>query len=174
MNDRDLKNLFGQSARRGREMAVPDVDALIELARLPHAEEAASPLHADLLRFSRELEPASARLGADLAAALGAAHPVAAHRRATPRRAAIAPRRWRLAAAAMAASLVAAFVLFSVQRDRAHTPATASTAAAVPDRIFAGFDEHRLATGGTHHGDEIFRANFVPDEIFNSSKPHEG
>lgn len=173
MSERDLKNLFRRFAGTRGAMQIPEVEDLLELSRLPHAEDAASPLHADLLRFSRELEPVSARLGADLAAALGETSVVHAHRHSSPRRVASAPRRWRVAvASAMAASLVVAVALFASHRNR--MPAPTSASAAVPDRIFAGFDESNVAAGKVSHGDQIFRANFLPDEIFSSSKPHEG
>jgi hypothetical protein len=171
MSDRDLKNLFRQFAER-RSLPVPEVEELLASAR---AEDAASPLHADLLRFSRELEPVSARLSTDLAAALGETHAIVAHRRASPRRAAAAPHRWRAAvASAMAASLIVAVALFATHRNQAPAPASANTAHAVPDRIFAGFDERNVATSKSAHGDQIFRANFLPDEIFNSSKSNDG
>lgn len=174
MSDRDLKNLFRQFAAR-RGLPVPEVDALIELSRLPHAEDAASPLHADLLRFSRELEPVSAQLGSDLAVALGETNVIVAHRRASPRRAASAPRRMRaVVASAMAASLIVAVALFATHRSHTPTPVSASAAHAVPDRIFAGFDERNVAASKPAHGDQIFRGNFVPDEIFNSSKSNDG
>lgn len=173
MSERDLKNLFRRFAGARGAMQIPEIEDLLELSRLPHAEDAASPLHADLLRFSRELEPVSAQLGADLAAALGESKAVPAHRRALPRRVASAPRRWRVAvASAMAASLVVAVVLFASHRGR--VPAPTSASATVPDRIFAGFDERNMAAGKATHGDEIFRANFLPDKIFSSSRPHEG
>jgi hypothetical protein len=173
MSERDLKNLFRQFAATRSPMQIPGVEDLLESSRLPHAEDAASPLHADLLRFSRELEPVSARLGMDLAAALGETHVVHAHRHFAPRRVASAPRRWRVAvASAMAASLVVAVALIASHRFR--VPAPTSASATVPDRIFAGFDERNMAAGKAAHRDEIFRANFLPDEIFSSSRPHEG
>lgn len=173
MNDLELKNLFARFGRKPVE--APDVDTLLELARLPHAEEAASPLHADLLRFSRDLEPVSERLGADLAMALDEAGPVATHRRSAPRRAAFAPRRWRVAvASAMAASLIVAVALVATHRRGVHTQEAASAARAVPDRIFAGFNERNMAASKASPGDEIFRGNFLPDEIFSSSRHHEG
>jgi hypothetical protein len=154
-------------------MQIPEVEDLLELSRLPHAEDAASPLHADLLRFSRDLEPVSERLSADLAGAFGETGSVGTHRRSAPRRGASAPRRWRVAvASAMAASLVVAIALIASHRGR--VPAPTSASATVPDRIFAGFDERHMAAGKAAHGDEIFRANFLPDEIFSSSRPHEG
>ncbi|HST28672.1 MAG TPA: hypothetical protein VLK26_09935 [Rudaea sp.] len=168
----DLKNLFRRFAGARGTMPVPDVEDLLALTQLPHAEDAASPLRADLLRFSRELEPVSAQLSADLAAALGETNAVVAHRRASPRRVASAPHRWRVAvASAMAASLIVAVTMFATRRDQAPAPVAASAA---PDRIFAGFDERNVAASKAAHGDQIFRANFLPDEIFSSSKSHEG
>jgi hypothetical protein len=173
MSERDLKNLFRRFAGARGTMQIPEVEDLLELSRLPHAEDAASPLYADLLRFSRELEPVSAQLGADLAAAFGETNVVVAHRRASSRRTAAASRRWRVAvASAMAASLVVAIAMIASHRGR--VPAPTSASATVQDRIFAGFDERNMAAGKAAHGDEIFRANFLPDEIFSSSKPHEG
>jgi hypothetical protein len=173
MSDRDLKNLFRQFTGQ-RRPPVPDVDDVIALSRLPHADEAAAPLRADLLRFSRELEPMSAALGADLAAAFGETGEAAAHRRMPPRRSASVPRRWHVAAAAMAAIMVAVVVVFATHGSHvAQAPDSASTAT-VPDRIFSGFDERKVAAGKPARGDVIFRGNFLPDEIFNSSRHHEG
>lgn len=174
MSDANLKNLFRQFAAPRGAMPVPNVEALLALAQLPHAEDTTSPLQADLLRFSGELEPASAKLSSDLAAAFSAIGVVAPHRRMAPRRAASAPRRWGVAiasASAMAASLIVAVALFATHRGHAPAPASAAVAA---DRIFSGFDERNMAAGKASHGDEIFRANFHPDEIFSSSKPNEG
>ena len=81
MSDAKLKDLFRRFGVARSTMQIPAVEDLLELSRLPHAEDAASPLHADLLRFSRELEPVSAQLGTDLAVALGETNAVAAHRR---------------------------------------------------------------------------------------------
>jgi hypothetical protein len=138
-----------------------------------------SPADADLMRFSRELEPASAQLSADLAAAF-AAPSSAAHRRAgTPRRAVAASRRWR-GVAALAASLIAAIAVWSTHRigTVSDMPTTQSvrgpsTSAPATDRIFAAFDDHATASRATPAGDEIFRDKFLPDEIFNS-KMHDG
>ncbi|HXD84332.1 MAG TPA: hypothetical protein VN599_07860 [Rudaea sp.] len=174
MNDANLKNLFNRFAAKRGAMPVPDVEDLLALTQVPHAEDAASPLHADLLRFSRELDPVSAQLSSDLAAALGETNVVVAHRRAVSRRAASAPSRWRVAvASAMAASLIVAVAL--VATHRSHAPAsTSASAAAAPDRIFAGFDERNVAASKPAHGDQIFRGNFLPDEIFNSAKSNDG
>jgi hypothetical protein len=175
MSERNLKDLFRRFAGARGTMQIPEVEDLLELSRLPHAEDAASPLYADLLRFSRDLEPVSERLSADLAGAFGETETgsVGTHRRSAPRRGASAPRRWRVAvASAMAASLVVAIALIASHRGR--VPAPTSASATVQDRIFAGFDERNMAAGKAAHGDEIFRANFLPDEIFSSSRPHEG
>ncbi|MBS0485870.1 MAG: hypothetical protein JSS13_00880 [Proteobacteria bacterium] len=170
MNELNLKNLFARVARK--PLDVPDADSVMELSRLPHAEEAASALCADLVRLSRELEPVSEQLSTDIAAAFGQTS-AATHRRAVPRRAVSARRGWRIAVAStMAASLVVAVALIASHRGR--VPAPTSASATVPDRIFAGFDERNMAAGKAVHGDEIFRANFLPDEIFSSSRPHEG
>lgn len=174
MSDHDLKNLFRQFAGQ-RKLSVPDVEDVVELSRLSHADEAASPLHADLLRFSRELDPVSAQLSSDLTAAFGGGIAAAPHRRTTPdRRAASARRGWRIAASAMAACLVVAVALIATQRSHAPTPASANATHAVPDRIFAGFDERNVAASKPVHGDQIFRGNFLPDEIFNSAKSNDG
>ena len=174
MSDANLKNLFRRFAAPRGAMPVPDVEDLLALAQMPHAEDAASPLHADLLRFSRDLDPVSAQLSSDLAAALGETNVVVAHRRAVSRRAASAPSRWRVAvASAMAACLVVAVALIATHRSNAPASATAN-AAALPDRIFAGFDERNVAASKAVHGDQIFRGNFLPDEIFNSAKSNDG
>ena len=131
------------------------------------------------MRFSRELEPASAQLSADLAAAF-AAPLSAAHRRAgTPRRTVAASRRWR-GVAALAASLIAAVAVWSTHRTGSlgNTPTAQNStvpSATMPaaDRIFAAFDERATASRATPAGDEIFRDKFLSDEIFNS-KMHDG
>jgi hypothetical protein len=145
-----------------------------------------SSADADLMRFSRELEPASAQLSADLAEALASSTPVA-HRRAdtsranTSRRAVAASRR-RRGVAALAASLIAAVALWSAHRSftigdmpvAQNNPAvTAPKNAPAADRIFAAFDEHAMASRAAPASDEIFRGRFMPDEIFNS-KIHDG
>ena len=138
-----------------------------------------SAADADLMRFSRELEPASAQLSADLAAVF-AASGSAAHRRASsPRRAVAASRRWR-GLAALAASLIAAVAVWSTHRTgtigntpTAQISAVPSTRMPSADRIFAAFDDRATASRVSPAGDEIFRDKFVPDEIFNS-KMHDG
>jgi hypothetical protein len=144
---------------------------------------AISSADADLMSFSRELEPASAQLSADLAEAFAASTPVA-HRRAetsTSRRAVAASRR-RRGVAALAASLIAAVAVWSAHRSVtlgdmpvAQTKPAVTAPQSVPaaDRIFAALDEHAMASRAAPVSDEIFRGQFMPDEIFNS-KMHDG
>jgi len=146
---------------------------------------AVSSADADLMRFSLELEPASAQLSADLAEAFASSTPVV-HRRAetsranTSRRAVAASRR-RRGVAALAASLIAAVAVWSAHRSvtigdmpvAQNNPAVATPRSApAADRIFAAFDEHTMASRAAPASDEIFRGRFVPDEIFNSK--HDG
>jgi hypothetical protein len=72
----------------------------------------------------------------------------------------------------MAASLIVAVAL--VATHRSHAPTSANVAHAASDRIFAGFDERNVAASKPVHGDQIFRGNFLPDEIFSSSKSNDG
>lgn len=144
---------------------------------------AISSTDADLMRFSRELEPASAQLSADLAEAFAASTP-AAHRRADTSRAntsrrAVAASRGRRGVATLAASLIAAVAVWSAHRSAniGEMPVAQSNPAAkhapAADRIFATFDEHTMASRAAPAGDQIFRGQFVPDEIF-KSKTHDG
>ena len=142
---------------------------------------ATSSADADLMRFSRELEPASAQLSADLAAAFASSTPLA-HRRADTSRRAVAASRRRRGVAALAASLIAAVAVWSAHRSitigdmpvaQNNPGVIAPKSASGADRIFAAFDEHAVASRAMPAGDEIFRDKFVPDEIFNS-KMHDG
>lgn len=141
---------------------------------------AISSADADLMRFSRELEPASAQLSADLAEAFASSTPVA-HRRADTSRRAVAASRRRRGVAALAASLIAAVAVWSAHRSGSigdvpvaqNNPGViAPTSASAADRIFATFDDHAMVSRTAPVGDEIFRGQFVPDEIFNSK--HDG
>ena len=147
--------------------ALPQADDLLELGRVPHAEDAAAPLVADLLRFARELETPSAELGHDLRAAFdGVAAP--AHRRAAPRRAAVAARRWR-GVAAIAASVLALVGVIGLQHGRiAPTSAPSATAGMPEDRIFAAVETSSVAG----KPDRIFRDQFsapTNDVIFSAN-----
>jgi hypothetical protein len=134
---------------------------------------------AELMRFSRDLEPASAQLSADLVAVLASSSSAAHRRTAAPRRVIAASRRWR-GVAALAASLIAAVAVWSTHRTAmigimpsAQNSTVPSTGKPASDRIFAAFDEHAMASRAKSAGDEIFRGQFMPDEIFNS-KTHDG
>ncbi len=139
---------------------------------------AISSADADLMRFSRELEQASTQLSADLAEAFASSTPVA-HRRANTSRRVVAASRRRRGFAALAASLIAAVAMWSAHRSASigeipvaqNNPAAAHSPAV--DRIFAAFDDHAMASRAAPAGDEIFRGQFVPDEIF-KSKAHDG
>ena len=168
-----LTQIYRRFAAGQGTVSVPDADDVLQLARTPHAEDAAAPVCADLLRFSRELESTSAQLSHDVDAALQQSTPHT-HRRIAARRAAAAgARRWR-GVAAIAASLLAVIGAWSSLKHRAplsqHAPMTSK--ARTEDRIFAGLNEG-AGTGGAARNDVIFRGEFVPDEIFNSSQ-HNG
>ncbi|MGA9333102.1 MAG: hypothetical protein WBV39_02375 [Rudaea sp.] len=137
---------------------------------------AASPLNGKLLHLARDLQPLSIDLGMDLEALLGRPARAGSHRQTHVRRAFGAQPRWRVAAAAMAASLIAVAGLWTAHRllpSTGATPAVVAQSRAAPDRIFAGFNDKAVATRGAKRGDEIFRGRFLPDEIF-SSRGHEG
>jgi hypothetical protein len=157
---------------RAATAPLPDADALLALADGQQSDEterllgdvARSGLHADLLRFTRALEPESARLGVQLERALE--RPAADHaRRARHATYAVTPQRnWLRVAASVAAGLVVAIAVWSVQGTR--VPAAPSAAAPAPktDRIFAALDDRGSARA--QGSDRIFRADFKPDEIF--------
>jgi cytochrome c-type biogenesis protein CcmH/NrfG len=170
-NKPSLSQLYREFAGARAAASVPDADDLLELSRVTHAEQAASPLCADLLRFSRELEPASAQLGVEVRAALEESVP-GTHRRALARRGGARVRRWR-GVAAIAASLLAVVGVWSLQRGHLPQQPQAQSAGAAPvqDRILASFDERSVA--GTSARDEIFRDQFAApsDVIFRS---HDG
>lgn len=128
----------------------------------------ASPARLRLRALQRDLQPESLKLCGELAQLFAATQ--AAHRGSASRRPAHALRRWR-ALAALAAALIAAVAVWDM-RHRPLAPPAPVAAAAVQDRIFAGLDDHRTATA--NRGDQIFRGNFLPDEIFNASRHHEG
>lgn len=168
-NKPSLSRLYRRYAGGVVGVAVPDADDLLQLARVAHAEDAASPLYADLLRFSRELEPASAQLSAEVTRAFAGTVP-AGHRQARARRAvATGARRWR-GVAAIAASLVALIGAWTVFKHDNRAPAASVAQAAAPlvrDRIFAALDDRIVATPA--RGDEIFRDQFSSDRIFRSN-----
>ena len=171
----DVAQLYRRFTRsRAAAAPLPEVEALLALADGQQSSEterlladvARSGMHADLLRFARALAPESARLGTQLDRALE--RPAADHARrgrhaahaATPQGG------WLRVAAGVAAGLVVAIAVWSVQRT--HVP-TASTAVATTEksaRIFVALDD-RSSAGGSG-ADEIFRANFKSDENFHA------
>ena len=168
----DVADLYRRFTRsRAATAPLPEADALLALADGQHNDEterlladvARSGMHADLLRFTRALEPESARLGVELERALEG--PGAGHARGRRRTAhAIAPQRtWLRVATGLAAGLVVAIAVWSVQRT--HTAAPVHVAAAAPksDRIFAALDEGKSTA---QRPDSIFRGDFKSDEIF--------
>jgi hypothetical protein len=163
MNKRSVTELYHRFVGTG---SVPDADQLA-------AQIASSPARAQLLDFSRDLEPESAALSAKLAIALNPTDVAIAHRRhGASRRGASGARRWR-GVAALAAALLAAVVVWSPHLRDASSPATPVANAKPADRIFA--DDTSMATSArTGARDQIFRDEFRGDEIFNSSKSHDG
>ncbi len=140
------------------------------------AQTANSPARDQLQAFSRDLEPESAALSAQLAIALNQANETVTHRRhAASRR--VASSSWRRrSVAALAAAVVAAVVVWGGYHGNPPTPVTPLARVPAPDRIFAGFSEGTVATAERRGAsDEIFRGEFRSDEIFNASaKSHDG
>ena len=171
-----LANLYRQATRTARGSNLPDADMLLALARGERpadaerivAEVAQSALHSDLLHFTRALEPPSSALSAALETAFAEgrdAHARAAAR--TPYRVAAGRwQTWRRAAVGVAAAMVAAIAIWSMQQRMIDVAQTAATSAPRQDRIFAAWDD-RVAATSQH--DEIFRADFRSDEIFHGA-----
>lgn len=169
----DVAKLYRRFTRsRAATAPLPEVDALLALADGQQSDEterlladvARSGMHADLLRFARALAPESARLGAQLDRALE--RPAADHARrgrhaahaATPQRG------WLRVAASVAAGLVVAIAVWSVQRTHAPTELNTVATTQKSDRIFAAIDDRGSAQ--SRGSDRIFHADFKPDEIF--------
>ena len=174
MSKPDIARLYRRFTRtqtRGDALSPLDVDALVALGEGDHSEQTErlladagrSGLHADLLRLARALQPESARLGSELERAFEAASPQ--HRsRGRQVRIATMPRRSLRIASALAASLIAAVVVWSFQRDHASAPAPVVAAAHhAPDRIFASLGADARSPGRV---DRIFHADFNADKIF--------
>ena len=126
---------------------------------------ASSALHADLIHFARDLETESMTLSESVNGLLRADG--AMHRRANPvRRSANGRRGWRIASA-IAASFVAAVVMWNMGRMQPHPSAQGDTATLASDRIFNALDDQELAQQ-SQRPDQIFNGAFHSDEIFNS------
>jgi hypothetical protein len=169
----DVTSLYRRFTRsRAAAAPLPDVDALLALADGQQSDEterlladvARSGMHADLLRFARALAPESARLGTQL----DRAHerPAADHARRGRHttHAATSQRGWLRIAASVAAGLVVAVAVWSVQRTHLPTASTAAVTTAKSDRIFAALSDSSPASAPSP--DRIFHADFKPDEIF--------
>jgi tellurite resistance protein len=169
----DVAKLYRRFTRsRAAAAPLPEVDALLALADGQQSDEterlladvARSGMHADLLRFTRALAPESARLGTQLDRALE--RPAADHARRARHtaHAATTQRGWLRIAASVAAGLVVAIAVWTVQRTNAPTTSTAALTTSKSDRIFAAVDDRgSVAASGS---DRIFHADFKPDEIF--------
>ena len=169
----DVAKLYRRFTRsRAAAAPLPEVDALLALADGQQSDEterlladvARSGMHADLLRFARALAPESARLGAQLDRALE--RPAADHaRRGRPTtHATTAHRGWLRVVSSVAAGLVVAIAVWSVQRTHTPTNSTAAATTVKSDRIFASVDDRSSAHAPK--ADRIFHADFKPDEIF--------
>jgi hypothetical protein len=169
----DVAKLYRRFTRsRAAAAPLPEVDALLALADGQQSDDTErlladvtrSGMHADLLRFARALAPESARLGAQLDRALE--RPAADHARRGRQvaHAATAQRNWLRVATSVAAGLVVAIAVWSVQRTHAPTALDAVATTQKPDRIFASVDDRNSARA--QGGDRIFRGDFKPDEIF--------
>lgn len=171
MNKPNLARLYRRFTR-SRSQPLPEVDALVALAEGDHSEQterllsdvARSGPHADLLRFARALQPESARLGAELERAFEAAAPRHRGGSRAPRIAA-APNRFVRVAASLAACLLVAVAVWTVQQSRIAPPAPVAAVKAVrPDRIFAGLGAEQRGPG--RGSDAIFHGTFNGDRIF--------
>ncbi len=153
MNKPSVSELYRRFAG---SMAGADVTGADQI----EAQMASSPAAAQLRAFSRELEPVSAALSANLAVALHQASEAAGHRRhAVSRRSAVGARRLR-GIAALAAAVVAAVVVWGGGH-RMNAPIVPIANTQAPDRIFAAFGEETIAnTGHSGASDEIFRGGF--------------
>jgi len=169
----DVANLYRRFTRsRAAAAPLPEVDVLLALADGQQSQEtdrlladvARSGMHADLLRFARALAPESARLGAQLDRALE--RPAADHARRARHapHAAGAKRGWLRVAASVAAGLIVAVAVWSVQRTHLPAASTAAVATANSDRIFASVDDRGSANASG--SDRIFHTDFKSDVIF--------
>jgi hypothetical protein len=161
MNKPILSDIY-RNGMQSTSDATADVDQLI--AQIPR-----SPLQRDLIRFARDLEPESAQLSASLESVLNS--DVVVHRnRFAAQRSARGRRTWRIASA-LAASLIAAVVVWSGSNlNRSHP--SEPTASVGGDRIFSSFNENSVATQSG--SDKIFTGDFRTDEIFSSSRHNNG
>ena len=165
MSKPNLSHIYRNGTRRVDADAL-DADAIASLAGGATVDDqldsvAASALNSDLIHFARDLERDSAALSESVTGLLRADG--ASHRRAAPaRRSANGRRGWRVASA-IAASLVAAVVIWSANLQHRSAPLNTSAS----DRIFSSLSDHDLAQQPMQ-SDRIFHGDFRSDEIFKS------
>jgi len=167
MNKPNLSHIY-RTGLREQGSGVIDADAIIAIANGQAAPDmiAASPVQADLIRFSRDLEAESAALSANIESVLHSEY--AAHRRAISQRSAHGRRRWRLASA-LAAGFVAVVAVWSMHSIAPMHRDSATAGAQSPDRIFSALDDRALANSANTRGDEIFNSSRrSSDVIFNA------
>ena len=172
--DTNLTRLYRRFTRSGNVQSLPQPDTLLALVDGEHSADterllgdvARSGMHADLLRFARALTPESARLGVRLEQVFESSPAGHRHERESSRHAA-GRRGWLRMATSIAACLLAAVAVWSVQQRRgAPAPGTmtAASTTAAPDRIFAAVDDAPQQA----KSDEIFHGAFKEDRIFRS------
>ena len=180
MTHPDLARLYRRFTRDGAAaQPLPSIDALLALAEGEQSAETErlladvgrSGMQADLLRFARALKAESALLGVEMEQAFE--HQGRGHAHGSRRsRAAAAPRRqWLRISAGLAAGLLVAIGVWSVQhKPQVVAPVVAGASAqqhASPDRIFAALSDQQVQPGRAQ-GDKIFRSDFRRDQIFRS------
>jgi hypothetical protein len=166
MNKPNLSDIY-RIGLREQGNGVIDADTVIAIANGQSTPDAiaASPVQADLIRFSRDLETESAALSSNIEAVIRSDY--GSHRRGTAQRTARGQRRWRLVSA-LAASFVAAIAIWSMHSVAPmHSGATTASVQS-HDRIFSALDDRGLANNANTRGDEIFNSSRSSDVIFNA------
>lgn len=175
MNERSLSRLYRRlhAARPHAALDAHDlVDAVAHAAgsatRVGEhhdavvAELASSPVHADLARVLRALEPESERLAQQVEAARGSVVALAPRQQHKPAGTHSRPLGW---IGAIAAGVMVAFGAWSWHAEQRAPHSGDVAATTMPDRIFTSQD-HIFASSdapqghGAHHHDELFHADF--------------
>ena len=173
-NKMNVAGLYRRVTRRGAT-ALPEADVLLALAEGEHSdaterllnEVSRSGMHADLLRFAQALAPESARLGVQLEQTLEVSPSDHARTQRRSARGATPRRNWLRTVASVAAGLVVAVAVWSLQRTHNMPVPQGAKATVAPasDRIFVALDESRAARQSSEP-DQIFRTDFKGDQIF--------
>jgi len=172
----NIGSLYRRVTRTGAAAAaLPQADVLQALAEGEHSEATErllnevtrSGMHADLLRFAQALAPESARLGVELEHTLDISQADHARIQRRSARGASPRRNWVRTVASVAAGLVVAVAVWSLQKTHDMPSNQGTTAAVAPasDRIFVALDESRTARQSAKP-DQIFRTDFKSDQIF--------